>query len=201
MKKDPTRLEWFYGTPWHSVAKKVCSNAHMLALGKDEEGLVVVQEFRKSLEQHGEEPATAEFAARLALRKNGLNNFTAMATGIYVDMAKELAQKKDLTPEGRKRVESLLWSANNMEQWTAWAACYKSPGFKFEWPVRMPDEMWVDLNKRAGLANIMLYLAAQELEKESTCGLVAAQGIVRFLKEGMEANERRKRCRNTTMRQ
>ena len=186
MKKDPTRLEWYYGTPWHKVPKKVLGNAHMLALGKDKEGLVAVQDFQNSLKQHGEEPAIAEFAARLALRKNGVENFTAMATGIYVDMAKELAQKKGLTQEGRKRVESLQFAATNMEQWTAWAGCMRISAFKFEWPVKMPEDMWVDLNKRAGLANIMLYLAAERLEKESTCGFVAAQGIIRFLKDGMQ---------------
>lgn len=188
---DPTTLEAYSGMTWSQAARKLSGTVHMLAFGREDGAESVAKTFAS----YGAEPAVAELAACLALRKNGMRSFTAMATGIYSDMAKELAQRNDLTVAGRKMVERLRWAVNSMEDWTAWAACYKTPGFKFEWPVRMPEEMWADLDKRAGLANIMLWLAAEALEDESVCGLVASQGIVRFLKEGLEAKEKRKRCR------
>ena len=185
-KKDPTKIEFCSGMTWAKAEKWLKSNAHMLALGKDENGLAIA---KTVMSYENIEVATAELTAKLALKANGLQRFAGMAVKIYGDLANELLERKDITEEGRKRAKTLKHAVFNMSSNTAWASCFVGPR-EFEWPIKMSKKMWADYNKRAGLANIMLFISIGGLEKESTTGLVAANGIMRFLQNGLEEKQK-----------
>jgi hypothetical protein len=188
MKKDPTSIDYCKGMGWAKAGKWLRSNAHMLVLGESVDGLVVAKSFVES----GEEAGTAVLAAVLAMRRNGVPASVYVAVKTYEDAAKELARKDNLSKEGRRRVETLRLRTNQLDYYTAFM--YRPPrNGKYEWPLMMPEEMWADLNKKCGMANVLMGLAIRELSESTTTEFLAMTEMVRFLKEGLETR-RRRRC-------
>jgi hypothetical protein len=185
--KDWTKLESYAGMSWKKAEETLPGNFHMLALGKDRVDVKAGMEISQTWKDTGKEAGMAVFLAHLVLRKNGSKILGGVAIALYQEVAEALSKDPKLTAAGRKKVETLKYRIRSMEEWAAWAAVYaNNKGFK--WPIEPP--FLEDVQKKAGLANVMLFIAARELDNESGTGLVASVHMAKFLQEGMEEYER-----------
>ena len=181
MKRDATNIEYCAGMGWKKAEKWLESNAHMLALGKDEDGLQVARAVTGS----GPEAGTAVLSAFLALRKNGLPRFAAEAVGIYKTIAKEAARDERFT---RKRVETLAHRVHNLEYYVAFLSGSMSCS-EFVWPLKMPVEMWAEMGRRSGMANVMMGISIRKLDERTTTEFIAASQMSEFLREGLKEKD------------
>lgn len=177
MKKDLTKLESYDGMTWDEASDILSGSAHMLALGKDALGLEVA----KTFSDYGLEVGTATLTAATALKKNGLEKFVTQAVGVYKELAREIQADPKASLELKGKADTLAHEVYNME----FMVFFMGKGHTgFQWAVKPSNEVWGNYNKRAGLANVMLMLAAREMNECGTCGQVATLGIMRFLERG-----------------
>ena len=182
--KDWTTLEAYAGMSWAGAAKRLKGSLHMFAFSKDPETVEAGMEIERAWRETGEEAGMAVFLAHLVLRKSGDSVLAGQAIEMYKEVASSLAANPKLTQDGKRSVELLRHKVSKMEEMAAWASVRP---IAFEWPIEFP--FMDDLQKKAGMANVMLFLAARSLEVQNGSGILAAAGIVRFFREGMESHE------------
>lgn len=135
----------------------------MLAFGEDTWAVEVT----KTAIDYGGEAGMSALVSALFVKRHGANSAATTAVGIYRDIARK---RKD---------DGLLCRVENMSYMVYFAD--HSGGKKLEWPMPWPFE---DDDRRAGQANVMLFMAAMKLADGETSEKVAALGIRRFLDEG-----------------
>lgn len=143
----------------------------MLAFGDDEWAIQTLRDFNKCEGEAG----LAVFTASLYLAKHGAGATATEAVEMYRGIAREL-KRNDLAC----RVENL-----------AFMVYFAGRGnINKEWPIKFP---YPDVQRRAGMANVMMAMAMRELSKDgaSTCETVAALGIQRFFDEAKPKKRRR----------
>jgi hypothetical protein len=164
--KDWTKLESYIGLTPAQVIKRMRTCGHMLSFGNDPMAVEVIRTFNS---EYGDEAGLAALAAVLFFKKHGSAKTAMAAVRMYEDISQELND-----PGLRERV-------NNM----SYCVYYVDHGFAKEsdWPVKFPMD---EIGNRAGLANVMLGICIKELANGPTTHVLAANGIVIFLEEGMK---------------
>lgn len=178
MNKDKTSIEYWAGKSWKKAEEWLAYNAHMLAVGESSEGLQVA----RAVVGSGAEAGTAVLAAFLALKENGLPRFAMESVNIYKGIAKEALNDKRI---GRKRAENLDWSVRNLEYYVAFLSGSMSCS-EFVWPLEMPVEMWADMGRRSGMANVMMGISVMQLNESVNTEFLAGAQMSRFLHRRME---------------
>ena len=179
MKEKPKGLDVFKGMNWKRARRELDMNAHMLILGdkEDPRALRVVQSYR----DFGIDVGMATLAVVLFLRQYGAPTAACEAVSIYRGIIKEIREKPDLKKDAATRLDNFEFQLGQMENWIYYS---RPSSGKREWSLK-PE--FKTVNERGGLANIMLYLSMLELvEDGSTTGLIAAQGIQRFMERDKE---------------
>lgn len=170
MKKQG--LDRFVGMSWRKAKKKLGDSYHLLALTKDAREL----EIAKTCHDYGVEAGMAALASYLYIARNGAGRCALTAIDLYYSVCRKLADKghsADYVSDLRHRIE-------NME----YLVYYARHNPKGEWPLK-PNLRSID--KIAGLANVMLFLACKRISEEGgTCGFVASSAIMTFIRDGLE---------------
>lgn len=160
---DLTTLDGYIGMSWENASETLKYSGHMLAFGDDPFAKEVV----KTYISDGPEAGMAALVSALFLKKHGAADTAEAGMKIYEKIAKELGNA------------SLSHRVSNMSYMVFFAS--RGGRREYEWPMAYPFE---DVQRRAGLANIMLAMGMIELSKTgSTCDYVAACGISRFFEE------------------
>lgn len=157
------RLERLDGMTWAQAVAFMDDSRHALALETTPHELKAA----KTAESHGAEAGAAVVVAYRFMESHGPVRTAWMATRLYDEITPSRYEPLSRVKEG------LCWSGTG----------YSVNGCG--WPVEPPAEGLTD--KRGGLANVMLAVAASELAGGATSDKVAAAAIVEFLDEGMKA--------------
>jgi hypothetical protein len=173
-------LDRFKGMTWARAKDELQRNAHMLVLdNKDERCVEIVQTYRN----YGMNAGMGALVAHLFMKEHGAGNAAVRATEIYTDITNKI-KAKGLVPE---KVRTLRCKLDNLE-YCIWFAARGSPKPR-EWPLK---PRWRKLDHLGGLANVMMFLAMRELNRdETTTSQIAAWAIARFLREGFEGKKRK----------
>lgn len=152
------KLSRLDGMYWEGLIEFLDKNRHALAL---ESGYEL--EVAKAAEEYGMEAGAAVAVACRFLQVYGPVKTAWRAVAIY----DELSPKNELI---RGVKEGLSWCS--------------PPGTLSKWTIKPmhPDNK----AQRAGLANVMFAVAADELERGSTTEKVAAASLLEFLETGMK---------------
>jgi hypothetical protein len=168
-------LDKFKGMTWAQAKDELQRNAHMLVLdNKDERCVEIIQTYR----DYGINAGMGALVAHLFMKEHGAGNTAVRATEIYSHIVNKI-EAKGLVPD---KVGTLRNRLHNLD-YMVWFAAHGSPKPR-EWPLK---PRWTKLNHLGGLANVMIFVAMRELNRdEATTSQIAACAIVRFLKEGLE---------------
>jgi len=153
---------------WEDVEKELEDSYHMLALSKDDDAIDVA----KAFESHGTECGMVCLAAYLHMDAWQPERTAKRAVNMYIDIVKE-----DGNWPGSD-------SFRGMIEWTAWMS---TGPLDLAWPLA-PKEWPKDLDKRAGLANVMLRMSAPHLKFGNT-QMLAGRSIMKFLVDGMKKSK------------
>jgi hypothetical protein len=154
---------------WEEVQEEIADSYHLLAMTKDDDAVDVA----KAFESHGTECGMDCLAALLHREKWGTERTAARAVKMYEDIVKE----------GKNWPGSQDFQ--DMVYWTAWMST--GPVLNLCWPLA-PEKWPTDLDKRAGLANVMLHMSAPHL-RFGNSQILAGQSIMKFLVNGMKKRE------------
>ena len=165
--KDWTKLESYAGLSLEEASATIKSCGHMLAFGNDAWAIEVIKTFQDCEPEAG----MAALTAATFINRHGPSKTATTGVKLYREIATETG-KQDLA----QRVLNL--------EFMVFFADHGGTTQKLEWPIP-----WT-LNeppKKAGLANIMLHMAAMKFAEPgcSTSEQVAAFGIQRFFDDGM----------------
>jgi hypothetical protein len=154
-------------------ARKELADCEMLLLMSDDEDLV---HLAKEHHRCGVNVAVAGIVAKLCIKTLGIGETATRAVDFY---------KAAIASHEHGPLKEVQYSLNSLEEWLAWSsACRGRMSGKRYWPVK---SLWRGHRQRCGLANIMLWYVALELQKSpSTTDMLAIQGIVQFLKDRKE---------------
>jgi hypothetical protein len=162
-------LDKYGDRKWVDVEKELESSYHLLTMTDDDDAVQVA----KAFESHGTECGMNCLAAFLHMEKWGTPRTTRRAVDMYIDVIRE---------DGK-------WPGSqdfqDMVSWTAWLST--GPVNKLKWPLA-PTKWPKGLDKRAGLANVMLFLSAPHL-RFGNSQVIAQRSVMKFLVNGMKKSQ------------
>jgi len=161
-------MDKFAGRKWIEVKREISQNYHMLTLLDPKAPEII--DVAKAFESHGTECGMACLAAYLHIDKWGCERTAQRA----VDMYAEIMREGDHWP-GSQEFQDMLY-------WSSWMST--GPVDHLEWPLA-PTRWPKDLDKRAGICNVMLRLTGPSL-RYGNCQVLAGTAIMKFLVEGMK---------------
>jgi len=168
-------LKGYESCTWQTAKRRFVKRRLMLAMEKDD----LCVEIARTYDSHGMDAAMATLCAVLYLQKNGPGQTARQGVEMYWDIVLAMEKSGKKVPWLRNRV-------GNLRYWVFYACS----GPRRDWPLEPPK--WKNLDMVGGLANIMLWVGAAELERQGgTSNLVAAGPIARFLREGLERKRER----------
>jgi len=170
-------LKHYEGLSWREAQEALKERSILLLMAKDDNCVDVARAYK----MHGIEAGTATLCAVLYLNRNGGAHTAMEGVHLYERILKTMEKDGKPRPWLRSHVENMRWAV-------PWGMHGATRG----WPVKPPN--WRNIDKLGGLANIMLYLGALELEEGGgTSELVASRTVAKFLKEGVEKKNERRR--------
>ena len=153
------KLKKLEGKTWADVVSFMETNRHALAVERTNPEFVSA----KTAQTHGSEAGAAAVTAFLFLNRFGAPRTAWRAVCIY----EQVSPKHDLIGELK---DSLSWVGA------------QSLAATIPFPVK---DLPTDPDKQAGLANVMMMVAACEMSKGTTTQVIATQAISKFLQTGL----------------
>lgn len=145
---------------WGKVRKEVDKNAHLYLFSREPE----LVEMAETYARFGLEPALAVLCAYCYMADHGSKHTLGRAISIYEMFVKQ----EKVSSEVHRMISELSCNA-------AWSISGHAPE-RLNWP-----KAWIKKERRAGLANIMIYVAAKDLIKGTTSDAMAAWAANKFL--------------------
>jgi len=169
------KLTDFEGMSWADAEIALKDNMILLALSKDED----TRQCALTIKNYGEEAATAILCATLFLKENGVQRTLKRGVSIYKGI---ISDYKGVISGLEKDIKWLESQIRDIDDWLAWLRpAYSSTADV--WPIPF---YFKNSDKRAGLANIMLWLGINKLDASKNAEKILEGTIVKFLKEGLE---------------
>lgn len=178
IKQDKQGIERFIGMTWKRARRELKNNTHLLVLTDKPDDRAV--EVATMCRDHGIDAGLATLCSHLYIQKNGSTAGAMQAIQIYREICHSFMSSRSRGAL-RQKAENLQHELVNLENMCVYANC--SLGRGYGWPLK-PE--FTKRHQRAGLANIMLYLAYKGLMHEGTTSQIAALGIQRFLDKGFK---------------
>ena len=184
-KEKPQGIDRFIGMTWKRAQRELQENAHLLVLTDKPDDRA--HEVATTLRDTGLLAGLAALVAHLYVKKYGGASAALVAVGMYREIAWSLMSSRS-KGKTRKQAETLQHELGNLEGWLYYAqgAHIPSDPKKIEWPLK---HEFRKRHEKAGLANIMMFLAAKDLGDSGTGNLIAASHIVRFLDRGFKKKQ------------
>lgn len=180
-KSQPYFLDKVVAMPWEKAKRELQANIHMVAFDNRPVARDVIEAFQGKA---GIKAAIAVLAAYRYLEKHGARSSLYKAIELYWQCVKEAAE----IPKLKERARTLECELRNLE-YMVYFAGYNKPG---DWPL-VPQ--FKSINEKAGIANVMMMLAAREINKdETTTSLIAVSAVMRFLDDGMNRKRKAKKA-------
>jgi hypothetical protein len=167
-------LSDFKGMTWKEAQSELSVSLPLLALSDD----ITTRQCAKAIQGYGTEAGAAILCSYLFMEENGVVRTINQGIIIYKEILKTLEDKG----------QDVSWTRNQVQEMEGWMAWLRGgPACKaIEWPMKFPFR---NKDKKAGLANIMLWTGAMNLEGGNT-SLIAANAVTSFLTEGLKRKKK-----------
>ena len=154
---------------WGKVRKEVDQNAHLYLFSREPQLVEMAETYARS----GLEPALAVLCAYCYMADHGSKYTLGRAISIY----EMLVKQEKVSSEACRMISELSCNA-------AWSVSGRVPE-KLNWP-----RAWAKKERKAGLANIMIYVAAKDLINGTASDAIAAWAANKFLTGLLEVGKK-----------
>lgn len=183
-RRRKVNISDFAGMSWKKANTCLSKNTHLLALSTDSADLEVA----RTAAREGMDAGMATLVAHLFAREHGYAAAARMGITIYKELIEEI---KSSRPEKAKELRKKI---SDTEEWLYFSSEYnrafRGSSREAKWALK---PCFKEVSERAGLANIMMAVAARGLDYGTTGSKLAAQALFTLLSGGKTKGKGKKR--------